>query len=52
MIGFLEERDPMLAEEARRRYACLAPFSRDPAKYGAFAKSAGYALCAGGGSPC
>jgi erythromycin esterase-like protein len=48
VIGFLEERDPALAGEARRRYACLAPFSRDPARYGAFAKSAGYALCEDG----
>jgi erythromycin esterase-like protein len=48
VIGFLEERDPALAGEARRRYACLAPFSRDPARYGAFVKSAGYALCAEG----
>jgi erythromycin esterase-like protein len=45
VIGFLEERDPALADEARRRYSCLAPFSQDPAQYGAFAKSAGYALC-------
>jgi erythromycin esterase-like protein len=48
VIGFLEGRDPALADEARQRYACLAPFSRDPARYGAFAKSAGYALCADG----
>lgn len=48
VIGFLERRDPALAEEARHRYACLAPFSRDPARYGAFAKSAGYALCEDG----
>lgn len=45
VIDFLEERDPSLAGEARQRYACLAPFSRDPARYGAFVKSAGYALC-------
>jgi erythromycin esterase-like protein len=45
VIAFLEQRDPALAVEARKRYSCLAPFSRDPARYGAFAKSAGYALC-------
>jgi erythromycin esterase-like protein len=45
VIAFLSERDPALADEARRRYSCLAPFSRDPARYGAFVKSAGYALC-------
>jgi erythromycin esterase-like protein len=45
VIRFLEERDPALADEARQRYSCLAPFSRDPARYGALARSAGYALC-------
>jgi erythromycin esterase-like protein len=48
VIGFLEEQDPALAAEARQRYSCLAPFSRDPAQYGAMAKSAGYAFCADG----
>ena len=48
VIAFLEEKDPALAEEARQRYSCLAPFSRDPARYGAMALSAGYAFCADG----
>ncbi|MFC7537932.1 erythromycin esterase family protein [Sphingomonas sp. GCM10030256] len=48
VIGFLEERDPALAAEARQRYSCLAPFSRDPARYGALALSSGYAFCADG----
>jgi erythromycin esterase-like protein len=48
VIGFLEEKDPALAVEARQRYSCLAPFSRDPAQYGAVATSAGYAFCEGG----
>ena len=48
VIGFLDEKDPTLAEEARQRYSCLAPFSRDPARYGAMALSAGYAFCADG----
>ncbi|WP_237219605.1 erythromycin esterase family protein [Sphingomonas arenae] len=48
VIGFLEEKDPALAAEARQRYDCLAPFSRDPARYGAMALSAGYAFCADG----
>jgi erythromycin esterase-like protein len=48
VIGFLEEKDPQLAVEARERYACLAPFSRDPARYGALATSSGYAFCADG----
>ncbi len=48
VIGFLEEKDPALAVEARQRYSCLAPFSRDPAQYGAMALSAGHAFCADG----
>jgi erythromycin esterase-like protein len=48
VIDFLEEKEPALAEEARQRYSCLAPFSRDPARYGAVAMSAGYAFCAEG----
>jgi erythromycin esterase-like protein len=48
VIGFLEEKDPALAAEARQRYSCLAPFSRDPAQYGAMARSAGFAFCEGG----
>jgi erythromycin esterase-like protein len=48
VIGFLEEKDPALAAEARERYACLAPFSRNPAQYGAMALSSGYAFCADG----
>ncbi|CAA9518676.1 MAG: Protein-L-isoaspartate O-methyltransferase [uncultured Sphingomonas sp.] len=48
VIDFLEEKEPALAEEARQRYSCLAPFSRDPARYGAVAMSAGYAFCADG----
>jgi erythromycin esterase-like protein len=48
VIAFLEETDPALAAEARQRYSCLAPFSRDPAQYGAMARSAGYAFCAEG----
>jgi erythromycin esterase-like protein len=48
VIGFLEEKDPALAVEARQRYSCLAPFSRDPAQYGAMARSAGFAFCEGG----
>ena len=48
VIGFLDERDPQLAAEARERYSCLAPFSRNPAQYGAMAKSAGFGFCADG----
>ena len=48
VIGFLEERDPKLAAEARERYSCLAPFSRNPQRYGALAMSSGFAFCAEG----
>ncbi len=45
VIEYLEQNDPAAAAEARQRYSCLAPFARDPARYGAFAMSAGYAPC-------
>ena len=45
VIDYLEESDPKLAAEARERYSCLAPFSRNPAAYGRLAMSAGYAFC-------
>lgn len=45
VIDYLEGVDPKLAAEARERYECLAPYSRNPAQYGRLAMSAGYALC-------
>jgi protein-L-isoaspartate(D-aspartate) O-methyltransferase len=45
VIDYLESVDPKLAAEARQRYQCLAPFSRDPAQYGRLAMSSGYAFC-------
>ena len=45
VIDYLESVDPALAAEARERYECLAPFSRDPAQYGRLAMSSGYAFC-------
>jgi protein-L-isoaspartate(D-aspartate) O-methyltransferase len=45
VIDYLESVDPKLAAEARDRYQCLAPFSRDPAQYGRLAMSSGYAFC-------
>ncbi len=45
VIDYLESVDPKLAAEARERYRCLAPFSRDPAQYGRLAMSSGYAFC-------
>ena len=45
VIDYLEEKDPKLAEEARRRYECLSPYARNPAAYGRLAMSAGFAFC-------
>jgi protein-L-isoaspartate(D-aspartate) O-methyltransferase len=48
VIGFLEEADPDAARVARKRYACLAPWARDPAAYGRVAMSEGYGRCEAG----
>ncbi len=45
VIDYLEDVDPETATVARKRYACLSPFSRDPAQYGAVSLSQGYARC-------
>ena len=45
VIDYLEEKDPKLADEARKRYACLSPYARNPAAYGRLAMSSGYAFC-------
>ena len=37
VIDYLESVDPAAATEARERYACLSPFSRNPAAYGRLA---------------
>lgn len=34
VLEYLEDRHPELADTARARYACLAPFEADPALYG------------------
>jgi protein-L-isoaspartate(D-aspartate) O-methyltransferase len=34
VLEYLDDRDADLADVARRRYACLAPFEADPALYG------------------
>jgi len=48
VIDYLERIDPAAAEEARERYACLSPFSREPQAYGRLAMSHGYAFCEAG----
>jgi len=47
VIDYLDTVDPKVAHEARQRYSCLAPYSRNPAAYGRMAMSAGFALCEG-----
>lgn len=34
ILQFLEEKDPDLAEEARKHYACITPYQEDPSVYG------------------
>lgn len=45
VLRYLDDADPKAAAIARRRYACLSPWERDPALYGRAALSRGYAEC-------
>jgi protein-L-isoaspartate(D-aspartate) O-methyltransferase len=45
VLHYLDDVDPEAATLARRRYACLSPWERDPALYGRSAVSRGYAEC-------
>ena len=45
VIDYLDDVDPEAARVARERYGCLAPWSRDPARYGRLAMTEGYARC-------
>ncbi|WP_138471092.1 erythromycin esterase family protein [Poseidonocella sp. HB161398] len=45
VLGYLDRVDPAAAAEARDRYSCFAPWSREPAAYGRASLSRGYALC-------
>ncbi len=45
VLGYLDRVDPRAAAEARVRYACLEPWSREFAAYGRASLSEGYALC-------
>jgi len=42
---YLDRVDPVAAKAARARYACLSPWSREPAAYGQASLTEGYALC-------
>jgi erythromycin esterase-like protein/predicted phosphoribosyltransferase/dienelactone hydrolase len=45
VLEYLDKVDPGAAAEARERYACLAPWSSEPAAYGRASLSEGYAIC-------
>jgi putative phosphoribosyl transferase len=45
VLVYLDRVDPQAAASARQRYACLAPWSREPAAYGRAALSEGVATC-------
>ena len=45
VLAYLDRVDPEAAAIARRRYACLEPWSREPAAYGRAALTQGYAMC-------
>jgi erythromycin esterase-like protein len=45
VLTFLRAHDPEAEKIARERYACLAPYSTDPAAYGRMRLNDGYAGC-------
>jgi len=45
VLAYLDRVDPEAAAVARGRYACLSPWSREPAAYGRASLTEGYALC-------
>ncbi|KAI9713188.1 MAG: hypothetical protein M1820_001173 [Bogoriella megaspora] len=45
VIKYLEQVDPEMAQLAKKRYSCLAPYGDNPAKYGAVSLHKGYAMC-------
>lgn len=45
VLSYLDRVDPQAAHVARKRYACLSPWSREPAAYGRASLSRGYAVC-------
>jgi putative phosphoribosyl transferase len=45
VLAYLDRVDPKAAAIARSRYACLSPWSREPAAYGRASLTEGYALC-------
>lgn len=47
VLGYLDRVDPGAAREARSRYACFDPWTREMAGYGRAALSRGHAFCEG-----
>ncbi|MFI4974941.1 MAG: erythromycin esterase family protein [Caulobacterales bacterium] len=47
VLDYLDNIDPEAAAVARERYACLNPWSAEPAAYGRAALTKGYAICEG-----
>lgn len=45
VINFLEDKDPGLADVARRRYSCFDPWAEDPAAYGQTVITAEFMSC-------
>ena len=45
VLAYLDRVDPKAADVARERYACLSPWSREPASYGQASLTEGYAIC-------
>ncbi len=45
VLSYLDRIDPAAGAAARTRYACLTPWSREPAAYGRASLTEGYALC-------
>jgi hypothetical protein len=45
VLAYLDRVDPKAADAAREHYACLSPWSREPAAYGQASLTEGYALC-------
>jgi putative phosphoribosyl transferase len=47
VLDYLDKVDAEAADVARRRYACLDPWSGEPSSYGMASLTRGYALCEG-----
>jgi protein-L-isoaspartate(D-aspartate) O-methyltransferase len=45
VVAYLDRVDPETAAAARERYACLAPWRKDPAQYGRAAQTEGFHRC-------